>query len=196
MKTCLLLSLVMLVQSKPGPKPKPEPKPNLIVVEPSPCQPWSPPCQPWPQPCQPQKPPCQTWPQPCQPQKPPCQPWPQPCQPQWPQPPPWPQPTPWPQPPPWTLPTQWPQPPQDSGCVCINPFLGKFTDARVNGDPDAMCRKNNHCYVDCNSMCRDVQNAKGFGRCFSKLACKGRVRGHYPWPGSPWTHSTGHWGKK
>merc|ERR1739844_283851 len=51
MKLCLLLSLVMLGQSKPGPKPKPEPKPkpgpfNSILDQffrpspqrPSPCQ--------------------------------------------------------------------------------------------------------------------------------------------------------------
>merc|ERR1711970_1436368 len=60
MKLCLLFSLVMLGQSKPGPKPKPEPKPkpgpfNSILDQffrPSPQRPS--PCHQWPLPCQPQ----------------------------------------------------------------------------------------------------------------------------------------------
>merc|ERR1711970_794342 len=68
MKLCLLLSLVMLGQSKPGPKPKPEPKPkpgpfNSILDQffrPSPQRPS--PCHQWPLPCQPQRPP--QWPMP------------------------------------------------------------------------------------------------------------------------------------
>merc|ERR1739844_814719 len=77
MKLCLLLSLVMLGQSKPGPKPKPEPKPkpgpfNSILDQffrPSPQRPS--PCHQWPLPCQPQPPPCQPWSRPCQQPRPP-----------------------------------------------------------------------------------------------------------------------------
>merc|ERR1719431_234648 len=137
MKLCLLLSLALIVQSKPGPEPKPgpkaNPKPFPPLIIPSPCQQLTPPCQP--------------------------------------------------QPPP----RPWPQPDyngmKDSRCVCINPFLQKpfpQTDVPVNGDPDTMCRDINKCYVDCNSMCRDVKNAQSFGRCFSRLACQGRGRGPYP----------------
>ena len=69
------------------------------------------------------------------------------------------------------------------GCVCINPFLGEYRDVQVNGDPDAMCKKKNMCYVDCNSSCRDVQNAKGIGRCYSKKACEEHGNnGVYPYP--------------
>jgi len=72
--------------------------------------------------------------------------------------------------------------PLDTGCVCINPFLGKDSDVKVNGDPDDMCRQINMCYVDCNSTCRDVQNAKGFGRCYSNLACKDHGNNEKPVP--------------
>ena len=92
------------------------------------------------------------------------------------------------------------------GCVCINPFLGEYRDVQVNGDPDAMCKKKNMCYVDCNSSCRDVQNAKGIGRCYSKKACEDRRNnGVYPYPGYNghyppiWTvypgHTTPYWWK-
>merc|ERR1719209_1739548 len=176
MKTCLLLSLVMLVQSKPGPKPKPEPKPKPgPKAKPKPFNSIFDPI----------------WTSPCQPQL-----WKPPCKSQWPQPPHWPQPPQWPQPPHWPQPPQWPLPPQDKGCVCINPFIGQY-NVQVNGDPDpdAMCRNRNMCYVDCNSMCRDVKNAKGLGRCYSKLACKGRRKGQYP--GYPIIYrSTPYWGKK
>jgi len=81
----------------------------------------------------------------------------------------------------------WPggfgSPCRDTRCVCINPFHSKVTGVKVRGDPDDMCRRHNMCYVDCNSSCRDVQNAKGFGRCYSKLACEDR--GPYAVPQSP-----------
>merc|ERR1719222_1114006 len=63
---------------------------------------------------------------------------------------------------------------KDSSCVCINPFLGKSSEEQVTGDPDYMCRNRKMCYVDCNSLCRDVENAKGAGRCFSRRACEDR----------------------
>merc|ERR1719427_1187883 len=115
MKLCLFLSMVVLVQSKPGPKPKPEPKPGRWLRTQD------------------------------------------------------------------LMPRAEPMPPtfnSDSSCVCINPSHGQ-----INEDPDDMCRNKNMCYVDCNSMCRDVQNAVGAGRCFSRRACEGRAKcGDYNHP--------------
>merc|ERR1719431_55411 len=66
--------------------------------------------------------------------------------------------------------TQDLMPGADSSCVCMTPSHGQ-----INEDPDDMCRNKNMCYMDCNSMCRDVENAVGAGRCFSRRACEGRV---------------------
>merc|ERR1711942_1954 len=58
----------------------------------------------------------------------------------------------------------------DIGCYCKNPFLGQRVNTQ-NGNPDFTCARGGYCYVDCNSNCRDIEDAKGFGRCYSKLAC-------------------------
>merc|ERR1739844_167538 len=107
MKLCLFLSMVVLVQSKPGPKPKPEPKPGRWLRT----QDLMPRAE--------------------------------------------------------AMPTTFNS---DSSCVCMTP-----SHNQINEDPDDMCINKNMCYVDCNSMCRDVQNAVGAGRCFSRRACEGRV---------------------
>merc|ERR1719250_47216 len=73
-----------------------------------------------------------------------------------------------------TFPNNGFQPPNyqnpDIGCYCKNPFLGQQVNTQ-NGNPDFTCARGGYCYVDCNSNCRDIEDAKGFGRCYSKLAC-------------------------
>merc|ERR1712212_322407 len=67
----------------------------------------------------------------------------------------------------------------NTACKCINPFKG--TKDYYIGVPQTTCRSSgNFCYVRCNAMCWDVRPAKGYGRCYSKLACR-MVNPHYEW---------------
>jgi len=54
-------------------------------------------------------------------------------------------------------------------CICENPFFG--TVNRHVGDPEITCAESNFCYVPCDADCRDLQPARGRGRCYSELAC-------------------------
>merc|ERR1712215_165385 len=59
-------------------------------------------------------------------------------------------------------------------CFCLNPFRGANSHI---GDPDVTCNRRYQpfCYVSCNSDCRDLRPARGFGRCFSRVACRDDV---------------------
>ena len=57
-------------------------------------------------------------------------------------------------------------------CECINPWDGKTFFEHI-GDKDNTCP--NFCYVSCNSDCNDIKQARGEGRCFSKVACDSNV---------------------
>eukprot|EP00091_Calanus_sinicus_P010466 TRINITY_DN2430_c0_g1_i2.p1 TRINITY_DN2430_c0_g1~~TRINITY_DN2430_c0_g1_i2.p1 ORF type:complete len:149 (-),score=38.80 TRINITY_DN2430_c0_g1_i2:226-672(-) len=55
------------------------------------------------------------------------------------------------------------------GCECTNPWLGQRYQEH-KGDPGKTCPR--FCYVDCRSDCRDKRQARGRGRCWSKVACQ------------------------
>jgi hypothetical protein len=63
-------------------------------------------------------------------------------------------------------------------CFCINPFQG--TPSEYLGVPAANCAATNTCYVPCDSDCRDLQPARGEGRCISALACQPRLLAFAP----------------
>ncbi len=67
-------------------------------------------------------------------------------------------------------------------CFCINPFQG--TPSEYLGVPAANCAATNRCYVPCDADCRDLELARGEGRCTSALACEGRLLAFAP-PGRP-----------
>merc|ERR1712142_839243 len=52
-------------------------------------------------------------------------------------------------------------------CWCINPWIG--TAREWMGDPLKTCP--DWCYVSCDSDCRDIKDAKGKDRCWSRVAC-------------------------
>merc|ERR1711903_296812 len=54
-------------------------------------------------------------------------------------------------------------------CECTNPFLG--TDNFFLGDATKNCNAAKACYVKNLSGCADARQARGGGRCQSKLAC-------------------------
>merc|ERR1711928_186626 len=54
-------------------------------------------------------------------------------------------------------------------CECTNPFLG--TDNFFLGDAKQNCKSAKACYVKNLSGCSDARQARGGGRCQSKLAC-------------------------
>jgi hypothetical protein len=67
-------------------------------------------------------------------------------------------------------------------CFCINPF--RNTPSEYLGVPAANCAATNRCYVPCDADCRDLELARGEGRCTSALACEGRLLAFAP-PGRP-----------
>jgi hypothetical protein len=67
-------------------------------------------------------------------------------------------------------------------CFCINPF--RNTPSEYLGVPAGTCAATNRCYVPCDADCRDLELARGEGRCTSALACEGRLLAFAP-PGRP-----------
>ena len=55
-------------------------------------------------------------------------------------------------------------------CECTNPFL-ETDDHFFLGDPKHTCKAARACYVKPLSGCSDVTQARGGGRCQSKVAC-------------------------
>jgi hypothetical protein len=63
-------------------------------------------------------------------------------------------------------------------CFCINPF--RNTPSEYLGVPAANCAATNRCYVPCDADCRDLELARGEGRCTSALACQPRLLAFAP----------------
>ena len=56
-----------------------------------------------------------------------------------------------------------------ASCECWIPFIG--TENFFLGDPEHNCKRAKACYVKNSSGCSDIKQARGGGRCQSKLAC-------------------------